>query len=141
MAALSSKFPWRVQVIGDLLLSASLIFSTSSLLSQSVASLKYSIVEPYNRQKLSWIQIYLKLRTLGSASNASLVGAKTVKGLWPASRVVSVEKATPRAFTWSLMCSRILTKGCHCWKEERGNKMSWFARCQKSNCVRGEVAR
>ena len=37
--------------------------------------------------------------TLGSASKASLVGAKTVKGLCPAKRVVSVEKATPRALT------------------------------------------
>ena len=51
------------------------------------------------------IRMYLKIRkyqrTLGSASKASLVGAKRVKGLWPASRLVSVENATPRAFTWA----------------------------------------
>ena len=43
-----------------------------------------------------------KIQTLGKASNASLVGAKTVSGLWPAKRLVSVANATPRAFTWDL---------------------------------------
>ena len=43
-----------------------------------------------------------KIQTLGKASNASLVGAKTVSGLWPARRLVSVANATPRAFTWNI---------------------------------------
>ena len=45
---------------------------------------------------------WTKKQTLGKASNASLVGAKTVSGLWPARRLVSVANATPRAFTWNI---------------------------------------
>ena len=45
---------------------------------------------------------WTKKQTLGKASNASLVGAKTVSGLWPARRLVSVANATPRAFTWDI---------------------------------------